>query len=336
MNLRWLRFAIYPASLAIALGLGWLFDHFLQAETLKKLQEWQEETLVYVSSLTPEALIQQYLEPGRPTLLETKFMSQMMSDYCDGKKLEWVFRLRRQDYDASEAKIDEEINTGRKRVPGPGFSEIFVASIESKEELLQNKETLELRKEELEREYRELVHQSADFQKKELERLWHVYGWSLTREYERCLHAPPAWLSWISLFLGNVPKATDVMWDKFLLPTTVAERIGLAVELISGFLIATWIITELEGGFWGMVILAPPATFFIGSLFAFAVQVVMLGGLKLFGGITSLAGYCCALPSFGYFIYHCSMKAVELSGHDGLVHLVRHGIDAVARRWSRL
>ena len=96
-----------------------------------------------------------------------------------------------------------------------------------------------------------------------------------------------------------------------------------------------WILAELEAGLWGFVIFALPATFFIGSLFALAVQLVMLGGLKLFGGITSIAGFCCALPSLGYFIYLCSVTAVELRAHDGLVHLVRHGIDAVSRSGNR-
>jgi hypothetical protein len=42
-------------------------------------------------------------------------------------------------------------------------------------------------------------------------------------------------------FLGNLATATDVIWDSFLLPMTVAERIGLVVELVLGFLVAMWI-----------------------------------------------------------------------------------------------
>jgi hypothetical protein len=54
----------------------------------------------------------------------------------------------------------------------------------------------------------------------------------------------------------------------------------------------------------------------------------MLGGLALFGWLTSLAGLCCGGAGIGFVCYEFCVKAAELQAHHTVTRVIT-GVDEI-------
>ncbi len=131
-----------------------------------------------------------------------------------------------------------------------------------------------------------------------------------------------AWMPWGPL--KPLIATADVLW---YLPFagTWTHTIVIGLESLLGLgLFTWWTRSEKEPGFMHWAIGLPLCVVGGGSLVALAGQWLMLGGLYVFGWLTSLAGACSAaggLISAGWYVL---TKAFEVSASDGLASVAKN------------
>lgn len=94
-----------------------------------------------------------------------------------------------------------------------------------------------------------------------------------------------------------------------------ASAVGAAVVLVLG--------RREEKGFWFYVLGLPILTVLAACAAGFATQWVMILGLLLFGGVTSLAGMCCGSAGMAYAGHFPAIKVTEVVVHEKITERIR-------------
>ncbi len=140
--------------------------------------------------------------------------------------------------------------------------------------------------------------------------------------------APPSrfagWAGYMPIpFLKPVIATADVLWH---LPFagTWTQTIVILLQCLVGFgAFKFWTRRESDTGFVQWVIGLPFCLVVLGSVSAFATKWLMLGGLALFGQLSSLAGLAAGaggLVSLGWYL---ATRVLEVSASDALVSSVK-------------
>lgn len=126
---------------------------------------------------------------------------------------------------------------------------------------------------------------------------------------------------------SNVIDAfVDTGWHLVVQPSVFASLFAIVVFVFAGF--ATAILMVLPKFTWHPFVGAMVyccGTVAIACVVGWGLQMLMEGGLYLFGRVTQLAGLCCGGAGVLLVGYNLAVKTVEVRIHEGIDHVIPHG-----------
>jgi hypothetical protein len=117
----------------------------------------------------------------------------------------------------------------------------------------------------------------------------------------------------------------DTAWHLVVQPSVFASLFAIVVFVLAGFAAA---ILMLVPKFRWHPFVGPVVYCFgtvaIACVAGWGVQVLMEGGLYLFGRVTQIAGLCCGGAGLTLVGYNLIVKTVEVRIHEGIDHAIPH------------
>jgi hypothetical protein len=142
--------------------------------------------------------------------------------------------------------------------------------------------------------------------------------------------APPVpvvghWADGMSGYMIPFVAFLDMAWHMVFQHSIFASLFSLAAFLIGA--LVTGVLMMLPRFTWHPFIGASVfavGTVAVGCGAAWCIQMLMEGGLYLFGSFTHFAGLCCGSAGIGYAGFALFSKTIEVRVHESVEHLVPH------------